>query len=326
MSGLLDEISRKVSCIHGIEAIVAILPGRDSNTHEYTDLDIALYYAGAKPFQTEALRAFASSIVEEGEPAVAGLHEWGHWTNGGAHVLTGSGRVNFLYRELEQVRAVVEQACQGQCLHEHVDRPSHRYYHFYSTMYLAEIENGVVLHDPRGHIADLRYQIAVYPPRLKVSIVQQELQNSEHTLVHARELADRGDVFGTVALLARVSSQLTQTLFALNEVYFTNDESAPPMLASFHLIPLRFRARLSRALAHPGLSTRELSATVAEVITLWEEIVALTGEMYRPRILHELARRSNGSSNAHTAESSLPADRSNGHGATQENLTLDETS
>jgi hypothetical protein len=37
-------------------------------------------------------------------PVVTGTYEWGPWVNGGAWIQTSAGKVDFLYKNLDQVR------------------------------------------------------------------------------------------------------------------------------------------------------------------------------------------------------------------------------
>ena len=46
-------------------------------------------------------------------PVVTDFYEWGPWVNGGAWIHTTMGKVDFLYRNLEQGERTIQDAWQG---------------------------------------------------------------------------------------------------------------------------------------------------------------------------------------------------------------------
>ncbi|RPJ49603.1 MAG: DUF4037 domain-containing protein [Chloroflexi bacterium] len=207
------------------------------------------------------------------------FYGWGPWVNGGGWIHTPAGKVDFLYRNLEQVERAIADARQGITHHDFNQQPA---FGFYSVIYLAETRICLPLHDPRGHIARLKEQVAEYPPRLKEKTIADTLWMAEFSLLHADGYAAAGNVYALAGALARVSSYLTQALFALNESYFMSDKTAVQEISAFPLCPEDYVERLSAVLAHPGRTEAELREAVRAMRALWSDVVSLTGGTYRP--------------------------------------------
>jgi predicted nucleotidyltransferase len=79
-----------------------------------SDIDIGIYYRQASPCSVDQVRSIAERICTVGSvPIVTGMCEWGPWVNGGAWIQTPVGKVDFLYRNLDQVQVVIEEGQQG---------------------------------------------------------------------------------------------------------------------------------------------------------------------------------------------------------------------
>lgn len=247
---------------------------------ESSDLDIGLYYHEAKPFSITEIRRIADNISNQGAAVVSDFYEWGPWVNGGAWIQTEAGKVDFLYRNFDQVERTIRDARQGIIAHDYDQQPT---FGFYSVIYLAEIQACVPLFDPGSQIVRLKHQVEVYPPRLKRAIVRECLWSAEFTLGFARKFAARGDVYNTVGCLTRVVSNLTQVLFALNERYFIGDKKVMEKIASFPVLPGGYVQQIESILSSPGKASGELERTVSHLETLWHSVVLLAGDMYQPK-------------------------------------------
>jgi hypothetical protein len=279
---LLEQLVGALRRVAGMQAIVLGGSYARGVQRADSDLDLGLYYDEAAPFAIDAIRAIARSISSGGEPTVTGFYEWGPWVNGGAWIQTAAGKVDFLYRNLAQVQRTIEEAHQGILGHDYAQQPA---YGFYSVIYLAETQICLPLFDPHGQIERLKARVASYPPLLKRRTIDIHLWSAEFTLIHARTFADQGDVYTTVGCLTRAVANLTQVLFALNEVYFISDKRAMAQVAGFRLVPPKYGERLARLLAQPGATPDQLRQTVADLSALWQEVVALTGTDYQPKFI-----------------------------------------
>ena len=279
-ANMLRDLTAQLAQVDGIVAIVLGGSYASGDHHAGSDLDVGLYYAEARPFAVDAVRAIADGVSVAGSATVTDFYEWGAWVNGGAWIRTAHGKVDFLYRNVDQVQRTIAAARQGIVEHDYGQQPT---FGFYSVIYLAETNICIPLYDPTGIIAQMKAQVAVYPPLLKESVVANSLWSAEFTLVFARDFAAQGDVYNTVGCLTRVATNLTQALFALNERYFIRDKKVMASMADFALLPDGYVTRLNRLLAQPGATTAALAATVADITALWADVVALPGVEYTPR-------------------------------------------
>lgn len=246
-----------------------------------------MYYTEESPFKIDDIRRVAAEICISGPPDVTDFYGWGPWVNGGAWIPTAAGKVDFLYRNLDQVKRTIDDAARGVTYHDFNQQPA---FGFYSVIYLAETRVCRPLYDPAGHIAAIKEQVAVYPPLLKEKAIATNLWLAEFSLVHAAGYAERGDVYAVSGALSRTAAFLTQALFALNETYFMNDKTAMAEIAAgfhaaFPLVPPGYVQDLSSILAHLGETPADLISSTRAMHDLWASVVALTkdtGISYRP--------------------------------------------
>ncbi len=272
---LLDTIAARLSAIPGVEAVALGGSYARGRQHPGSDLDIGIYYREDAPFRIEDIRAAAAALSVQGEPTVTGLYGWGAWVNGGAWIHSASGKVDFLYRNLDQVERAIAEAQQGVTQHDFDQQPA---YGFYSVIYLAETNVCLPLYDPHGAITRLKQLVACYPAKLKESLVSSALWMAEFSLLHGAGFAEKGDIYSTSGSLTRAASFMTQALFALNETYFMTDKTAMQEIAGFDLRPEGYGRRLGAVLGQMG----ELKASVEALRGLWQEVVDLTRGGYKP--------------------------------------------
>lgn len=277
-----EELLRLVEALSRVPGLIAAALGgshASGAAHPRSDVDLGLYYREASPFRVGDVREIARRFDVSGDPVVTELYEWGPWVNGGAWMRTASGRVDLLYRNVDHVRRVIEEARRGEARSDYYQTPVHG---FHSVTYLGETAIAVPLHDPEGILSELKEEVSCYPPALKRTLVQKSLWGAEFTLQFARNAAAWGEVYNTVGALTRALAHLTQALFAMNERYFLNDKRALEEITSFPAKPEQYAARVRRILSRAGEDTAELSGTVRELAELFEEVRELAGDTYRP--------------------------------------------
>ena len=276
-------LARLVEQLVGIPGVSAVVLGGSyaSGTHHDTsDMDVGLYYSEARPFSIADIRRIAESVSVSRATTVTEFYGWGAWVNGGAWIHTLQGKVDFLYRNMDQIQRTINEAQRGIFHHDYDQQPTHG---FYSMIYLAETQICIPLHDPESLVAGFKSQVAVYPPKLKESVIADMLWAAEFTLLHARGFAAQGDIYNTVGCLTRVTSNLTQALFALNERYFLRDKRALETVSSFPNLPAGYILQINRILACPGSTGQELTKTVSELEQAWKSVVSLAGVRYEPK-------------------------------------------
>lgn len=276
---LLDDMVARLSAVPGVRAIVLGGSYARGQQRPGSDLDIGLYYAEAAPFEIDAIRRVAAGFAPDGALTVTGFYEWGAWVNGGAWIHNPLSKVDFLYRNIDQVQRTIDDALRGVTHHDFDQQPA---YGFYSVIYLGETFICQPLYDPQGVIARMKEQVAAYPPLLKEKVVAGSLWLAEFSLLHADGYAARGDVYTTTGALTRAASFLTQALFALNETYYMNDKTAMKEIAAFPIAPAGYVDALGDILARPGRTSADLQGATRALRGLWSGVVALTGGAYQP--------------------------------------------
>ena len=278
---LLERLVDNLSKVPHVAAVVLGGSYASGMQRSTSDLDIGLYYFEAEPFSIDEIKSVANDISRPGSlPTVTGFYEWGAWVNGGAWIHTPQGKVDFLYRNLDQIQRTIAEAQQGISHHDYDQQPT---YGFYSVIYLAETQICIPLYDPEMLIAKLKHRVGTYPPKLKQKIITDSLWAAEFTLLHARSFAAQGDIYNTVGCLTRVVSNMTQALFALNERYFIRDKKVLDTVAKFPNLPSDYIQGINRILACPGRTVQELTKTVSGLEQAWFNVVSLTGVHYEPK-------------------------------------------
>lgn len=274
-------ISTVVNSLSSVPNLVAVALGGSFASGRATttsDLDFGLYYREGSPFAVEDIQRVAETLSDRERPVVTDFYQWGPWVNGGAWIGTRSGKVDFLYRNLDQVERTIGDAEIGQFQHHYDQQPPNG---FYSVIYLAETEIAIPLLDPDRQLDRLKARVSRYPSKLKSRIVNESLWSAEFTLKFAETAAAATDVYGTVGCTTRVLANLTQVLFAMNDEYFLTDKRLSQVLATFSKLPASYVARMEEILSKPGDDAKQLTATVHSLRKLWAEVVALTDGEYR---------------------------------------------
>jgi hypothetical protein len=278
--GLLEQLTGSLSKVPHMLAIVLGGSYASGTQHAGSDLDVGLYYNESHPFSVEVIKEIANDISSPGSPpTVTGFYEWGAWVNGGAWIKTKAGKVDFLYRNLDQVKKTIQEADQGIVHHDYDQQPTHG---FYSVGYLAETRICIPLYDPDFRISELKRQVEIYPARLKERIIVDSLWSAEFTLKFAKGFAEKADIYNTVGCLTRTAGQLTQALFALNDKYFLSDKKVMETISSFKILPKDYAKTLLGILACPGATRAELINTVARLAGIWQRVTELAGKRGQP--------------------------------------------
>jgi predicted nucleotidyltransferase len=278
---LLDTITMDLCRIRGIVAVVLGGSHARGFARRDSDIDIGIYYRETAPFSVDEVRSIAERVSTPGtSPIVTAPYEWGAWVNGGAWIHTSAGKIDFLYKNLEQIQSVIDEGQRGIWRHDYDQQPP---YGFRSVVYFGETRMCVPLYDPEGEIARLKQSVAEYPSALKSRIVKECLWQAEFTFFVSRTFVQSSDIYSSVGSMTRVAQALVHALFALNNEYFVSDKYANRLIDQFALRPPEFTSRLARILSNPGTASAELAASFELLRSLWLEIVDLTAGSYEPR-------------------------------------------
>ncbi len=277
---LLEEIASVLARVTNVEA-VALGGSYARGTHgPDSDLDIGIYYREATPFPIADIRDIARSFSVSGSPTVTEFYEWGPYVNGGAWIDNAVCKVDFLYRNLDQLEGIVAAALRGEWTHSFDQQPP---FGFRSVTTLGEIHCGQSLYDPANVLGPLKNDVALFPPALKTRIIRDSFRCAEFSFQSARVFGSTSDLPYLVACMTRIYHYLVQMLFALNETYFMNDKRVLKEIEAFAKKPADFGARVSAILAAPGDSAEKLGASLGKLEKLFAETVALAGGDYAPK-------------------------------------------
>lgn len=273
VAALAERVAGELAQVPGVAAVVLGGSWARGAADRASDLDLGLYYRAGAPPSLAALGALARRLDERGEAAgVTGFGEWGPWVNGGAWLRIDGMPVDWLYRDLQRVEAVVADCLAGRVACDYYLGHPHG---FHSHVYLGELAFARALHDPEGEIARLKRRIDPYPPPLRAALVRRYLFDARFMLELARKPATRGDVFHVAGCLFRVAAALVQVLFAANERWFLNEKGALAETEGMERRPAAFARRASAALAAPGSDAAALAASVSAMEALVGETEAL---------------------------------------------------
>ena len=84
---------------------------------------------------------------------VTDSYGWGRWANGGAWLTIGGQRVDFVYRNLEQMERVIAEAEAGRYELDYAQQPP---FVFFSAAYLGEIAVCIALFAPEARLDVLK--------------------------------------------------------------------------------------------------------------------------------------------------------------------------
>ena len=285
MSGdKLETLHAITEALQNVSNVVAVVLGGSQArgfARPDSDIDIGIYYREASPLAVDEVRSVAERICTAGSvPVVTGMHEWGPWVNGGAWIQTPAGKVDFLYRNVNQVQLAITEGRQGMWHHDYDQQPP---YGFRSVVYFGETFICVPLHDPDGEIVRLKQRVAEYPEPLRDRIVQDSLWGAEFSLQFCSRFGNASDVYNASGCMTRVAQFLVHALFALNREYFVSDKYAGRLLDQFAIRPGDFTPRLARVLSNPGCDPAELRKSSELLKALWLETVELAAGKYKPR-------------------------------------------
>jgi predicted nucleotidyltransferase len=273
IEALIADIVQHVRPVAGVEAMV-LGGSRARGTHQpSSDVDLCFYYEPGRPLDLDHLGRLAAELDDEHGPDVlTGIGGWGPWINGGGWLTVGSWPVDFLYRGLGRVRAVIA-ACQaGQVKVAY--QPGHPHA-FVSSIYVGQVALCRPLWDPRRTVGALQDQTRPYPAGLKRAVIQRFAWEIKFALQTGHESVAHGDVAYAAGFCFRSIACLLQSLFALNKEYWLNEKGAVDLADTFPLRPPQLRGRVEAAFAGLASATQSIERALAELEAVEHDTHAL---------------------------------------------------
>ena len=254
-----------------IPGVVAVVLGgsRAIGAHRPdSDVDLGLYYRA--PLDAAALRALADEVADE----VLGLVEpggWGPWVDGGAWLVQGGTRVDWIYRDLDRVAAIWTGCQAGR--YEIGVQAGHPL-GYYSHAYPGEVALCRVLADPTGAVAGLRAETQRYPDALGNALVAAVWE--PELLLHsaAGHGAAAGDAFFTAGCLFRAIGVVAHALHGNHRRWVTTEKRLLAGAGQLPAAPPGFAARAHAILGRLGTTPDEIAAAVAAARELVADTVA----------------------------------------------------
>ncbi|WP_127498008.1 nucleotidyltransferase domain-containing protein [Actinoplanes solisilvae] len=238
----LAEIAAEVARVPGVVA-VALGGSRARGTHTpESDTDLGIYYRA--PLDVDRLgvvaRAFAGESGQLTEPG-----GWGPWVDGGGWLTVDGGALDFIYRDLDRVRAVCDDAEHGRyAFHMQAGHPLG----FASHAYAGEVALGLVLSDPAGELGALRERLRTYPPALAQALVA-GLWEADFLVTLARKGIARSDTACVAGCLFRLVGVCAHALHGAAGRWLINEKGAVAATAALAGAPQQFAERVDQAFA-----------------------------------------------------------------------------
>lgn len=228
-----------------------------------SDTDLGLHYR--PPLDTARLQALADELSQV--PAVVtGPGGWGPWVDGGGWLRIDGAAVDWIYRDLDRVRASCADAVAGRFdWHFQVGHPLG----FPGTTYAGELFHGVLLADPSGELADLR--LPGFPPALRTAVVGR-LEEARFLLGGAAKAVPRGDRAYVAACAFRVVLLCVHALNADAGRFVLNEKGAVAATERLPRTPPGFARRAQEVF------TRDPAAALDGAGGLLDETLALVSQ------------------------------------------------
>ncbi len=273
-------INRFVEDLCKIENIQAIVMGGSHATgraNKNSDIDLGIYYREEAPFSIEDIRTVANKYAKSNKAVVVGFYEWGPWVNGGAWIPTEVGKVDILYRNINHVETCIHNAQIGIWENHFEQQPP---YGFTSMTYLAECSVCLPLFDPQPIFPRLKELVATYPQALKKAVISSSLWSAEFTLAQVDGYQSQNDMYNLIGCFTRSLKNITEALFALNEIYPIGDKNAIQILSKETIVPSGLAQKVNAILM---VSLGNLDVSVKNMKALFTEVVELTDGLYEAK-------------------------------------------
>lgn len=276
MDSIIDTVVARLAGTKGVAAIVLGGSRARGTATRDSDYDIGLYYASGEPLDIEGIRRAAVELAGPDTPhTVTEVGEWGRWIVGGAWLSIGGKQVDFLYRDLEAVQAVVQDCSSGRLEVDY--QPGHPHC-FVSSIWMAEVAYCRVLFDPTGAMLRLKSAVDPYPNQLRVATVARFGWESGFALGSGKKAVSRADHGYIAGCLFRSFACVAHALHALNGVYLMNEKGALKAAADFALTVPHLYARAEEAWAYLGSGNYSRAFEVAEsLVADFELLVSSPG-------------------------------------------------
>lgn len=267
-------LTRIVPALTQVPGVAAIALGGSrarGTASDASDYDIGLYFSAAQPIDTNRLSQVARTLVDAPDATeVAPIGSWGPWIVGGAWLVVGKQKVDLLYRNLDDVAAVIEACRTGEITVHYQGGHPHG---FCSAIWMGEVALCRPLHDKGGALAALKTRTTPYPVPLRDALIKRFSWEVLFSIENAGIAATRGEQTHFAGCAYRALACLAQVLFALNERYLINEKGALQEAASFPVTIPRLAARAENV--WHAIGEKQFEAALSILRDIEKELQAL---------------------------------------------------
>ena len=254
--GKLREIAQLLVQVPGV---IGVTLGGSRARGDHTpssDVDLGLYYR--IPLDLRRLGQLAQQLAGP-QARVTELGEWGPWVDGGAWLTIAGVAVDWIYRDVDRVRASWKNAQKGcYSFHAQVGHPLG----VPDFSYAGELALGVVLADPSDELGVLQQQMAYYPSQLRAVLTERPLWEAEFLVAIARKAVPRGDVTYIAGCLFRVMGLCAHALHGHAGRWLINEKGAVDSAGRLPHAPPNFAVRAHGAITQLGTDSAQLTAAL----------------------------------------------------------------
>jgi hypothetical protein len=242
---IVERLSEALRPVRGLAALVLGGSRARGIASVNSDYDLGLYYEAEVPLHIDDLRTAIAPLVDHPiQSTVTALGGWGRWINGGAWLSIANQKVDLLYRDLAQVRAVVAECQAGQISMNY--QPGHPH-GFCSAIWMGEVATCEPVRDDAGVIAELKTRAWPFPNQLRQALISRFHWEVIFSIENAEIAIHRQEQTHIAGCVSRALCCIAQVLFAVNRRYLINEKGA-----------------LAEAGTFPE-TIKEVAATVAEI-------------------------------------------------------------
>jgi predicted nucleotidyltransferase len=268
-------LNRIVPALAGVQGVAAVALGGSrarGTATDTSDYDVGLYFAAARPIDTDRLSQIAQGLVDAPDAAeVTPIGSWGPWIVGGAWLVIDGRKVDLLYRNLDDVAAVIAACRAGEItMHYQAGHP----HGFCSATWMGEVALCRPLHDESRALAALKAKTSPYPAPLRDALIKRFRWEVLFAIENAEIATARGEQTHIGGCAHRALACLAQVLFALNERYLINEKGALQEAASFFITIPRLAARVESVWRSIG--EQKFDAALSVLRGIERELQALT--------------------------------------------------
>jgi len=208
---------------------------------EYSDIDIYMYYADPKPYETQ--KKIVEGFADNGKATVT--HDHVSAPMGGYYIFNYKNTlVEVTTRLYENALKRINESVNGQF---EILPESWTINGYYTFTYASEISYVKPMWDPPNFIENSKSIIYPYPQKFKKKLIEVFGERMKFNPCYNHEYTNairRRDLFMTNYFADYTLLNMIQVIYALNETYFTGDKQVARKIAKLPYYPVKMLENL----------------------------------------------------------------------------------